>query len=149
MISFAAPLFSDAEKAFNASLTADLEDAGHSVFLPQRDGAAAHKHPYSSMTPDDRRPAASELDRDRITACDVFLFVLDGRAPDEGVCVELGSAYGHRFAAQFKRLVSGLHTDCRAAFPGSRLDPMLLGAFDVIVEDRRGLLETVQGGAPQ
>jgi nucleoside 2-deoxyribosyltransferase len=35
---FAAPLFSEAERAFNEELTARIEALGYDVFLPQRDG---------------------------------------------------------------------------------------------------------------
>lgn len=143
MIYLAAPLFSEAELAFNAILTAELEAAGHEVFLPQRDGVEAGKPPYSSMTPQERRRATFELDRERILACDVFLIVLDGRIPDEGACVELGLAHGHRLATGCERLIIGLHTDCRAAFLGAKLNPMLLGALDVIVDDRGALLEAL------
>ena len=38
---FAAPLFSEAELAFNAALTAEVERLGFAVFLPQRDGVDA------------------------------------------------------------------------------------------------------------
>jgi nucleoside 2-deoxyribosyltransferase len=147
VIYFAAPLFSEAELAFNADLTAELEAAGHEVFLPQRDGVEAGKPPYSSMTPEQRRRATFELDRERIVACDVFLIVLDGRIPDEGACVELGLAHGHRLATGCDRLIIGLHTDCRAAFLGSKLNPMLLGALDAVVEDRDALLEALDVSA--
>jgi nucleoside 2-deoxyribosyltransferase len=143
VIYFAAPLFSEAELAFNADLTAELEAAGHEVFLPQRDGVEAGKPPYSSMTPEQRRRATFELDRERIVACDVFLIVLDGRIPDEGACVELGLAYAHRLASGCERLIVGLQTDCRAAFLGAQLNPMLVGALDVVVDSRDALLETL------
>ena len=143
MIYFAAPLFSEAELTFNAALTADLEAAGHEVFLPQRDGIEAGKPPYSTMSPEARRRAIFELDHERIVACDVFLMVLDGRVPDEGACVELGLAHGHRLATACERLIVGLHTDCRAAFLGSKLNPMLVGALDVVVGDRDALLEAL------
>ena len=143
MIYFAAPLFSEAELRFNAALCAELEAAGHEVFLPQRDGVEAGKPPYSEMTPEERRRATFELDRERIIACDVFLIVLDGRIPDEGACVELGLAHGHRLATGCDRLIIGLHTDCRAAFLGSKLNPMLLGALDAVVEDRGALVDAL------
>jgi nucleoside 2-deoxyribosyltransferase len=143
VIYFAAPLFSEAELAFNAALCADLEAAGHKVFLPQRDGVEAAKPPYSTMTPDERRRATFELDRERILACDVFLIVLDGRIPDEGACVELGLAYAHRLATSCDRLIIGWHTDCRAAFLGAKLNPMLAGALDAVVDTRDALLEAL------
>lgn len=140
MIYFAAPLFSEAELAFNADLCATLEAAGYEVFLPQRDGAEANKAPYSSMTPRERRRAMFALDRDRILACDVFLIILDGRVPDEGACVELGLAHGHRLATGRERLIIGLHSDCRAAFLAAKLNPMVIGALDTVVDSREALL---------
>lgn len=35
-IYWAAPLFTQAEQAFNASISQELEEQGYSVFLPQR-----------------------------------------------------------------------------------------------------------------
>ena len=46
LIYFAGPLVSQAERAFNASLTERLELAGFEVFLPQRAGAERDKAPY-------------------------------------------------------------------------------------------------------
>ncbi len=46
---FAAPLFSESERAFNAALTAEIERLGFTVFLPQRDGVDATKEPWASM----------------------------------------------------------------------------------------------------
>ena len=45
---------------------------------------------YNQMTRDERRKTMFELDREQIFKSDVFLFVLDGRIPDEGACVEFG-----------------------------------------------------------
>ena len=42
-------------------------------------------------TPEERRHAVFHLDKTRILDADVF--VLDGRVPEEGACVELGIAY--------------------------------------------------------
>ena len=58
------------------------------------------------------------LDRSRILEADVFLFVLDGRVPDEGACVELGIAYCQKYLQNGEKLLVGLHTDTRAAFRG-------------------------------
>ena len=81
---FAAPLFSAAERSFNAALTARLEELGVRVFLPQRDGAERDREPYTSMAPEEWRRAVFELDRDMVLRCDLVLCVLDGRTPDEG-----------------------------------------------------------------
>ncbi len=61
-IYFAGPLFSEAERQFNAHLTTELENAGYAVFLPQRDGVEANKTPYQHMTRDERREAMFELE---------------------------------------------------------------------------------------
>jgi nucleoside 2-deoxyribosyltransferase len=140
---FAAPLFCESERTFNQNLTKQLEEAGFDVFLPQRDGVESSKPPYDRMSPDERRKAMFEMDLAEISACDVFLFVLDGRIPDEGACVELGLAYMHRLTTKRKRLIIGLQTDCRAAFIGSRLNPMLRLSFDQIIETREALLKVL------
>src|SRR5947209_7405138 len=123
LIYFAAPLFSRAERLFNENLTQRLEAQGFTVFLPQRDGVERDKPPYSSMTPEERRQAIFNLDKQQIFACDIFLFLLDGRVPDEGTCVELGMAYCQRELQGSKKLLIGLQTDSRAAFPAQNSIP--------------------------
>jgi hypothetical protein len=83
LIYLAGPLFSEAERRFNLELTYRLEAIGFEVFLPQRDGVERDRPPYDAMTPVERRRAMFEFDRGRILDADVFLFVLDGRVPDE------------------------------------------------------------------
>ena len=144
LVYFAAPLFSEAEKTFNERLTTKLEDEGVSVFLPQRDGVEKDKPPYEAMPPDDRRRAMFELDRAKILEADVFLFVLDGRAPDEGACVELGIAHAHNHLQNARKLLVGLHTDTRAAFPSSKLNPMIRVPLDHIAEDVDGLIAALR-----
>ncbi|MCP4404648.1 MAG: hypothetical protein GY801_46010 [bacterium] len=85
------------------------------------------------MTADERHVAIFQLDRDKIFEADIFLFVLDGRVPDEGTCVELGLAYAHKLLQQRKKLFIGLHTDARAALMGTKLNPMLRIPLDEIV----------------
>lgn len=130
---FAAPLFNSAEREFNIKLTKELESQGFEVFLPQRDGAERDKHPYDKMSKDERRVAIFNMDRDQILSCDIFLFVLDGRVPDEGACVELGIAYTQKFLEGKSKILIGLQTDIRAAFIGSRLNPMIRVPLDFIV----------------
>ena len=144
LIYLAGPLFSDAETTFNERLTERLENAGFRVFLPQRDGVEKNKPPYDGMSPNERRRAMFDLDEARIRESDVFLFVLDGRVPDEGACVELGIAHAHRSLTGVERLLVGLHTDTRAAFLGSKLNPMLRVPLDDILEDEQSLLRTLE-----
>jgi nucleoside 2-deoxyribosyltransferase len=87
------------------------------------------------MIPEERRLAMFRLDEPKILDCDIFLFVLDGRVPDEGACVELGIAYCPREPQDGEKLLIGLHTDTRAAFLGSRLNPMVRVPLDYVVHE--------------
>jgi len=140
LISFAGPLFCEAERRFNLGLTHMLESLGFDVFLPQRDGAERDRQPYHTMIPEERRHAMFSLDRTRILDSDVFLFVLDGRVPDEGACVELGIAYCQKYLQNNEKLLVGLHTDTRASFIGGRLNPMVRVPLDYVVDDVESLL---------
>lgn len=142
---FAAPLFSAAERAFNAALTARLEGLGVQVFLPQRDGAERDREPYASMPPHEWRTAVFELDRDMVLRSDLVLCVLDGRTPDEGVCVELGMAYAHKWVGRAPKTIVGLLTDRRAAFLGEKLNPMVARPLDHRVESEDELVSLVRG----
>ena len=121
-------------------MTAELEALGYDVFLPQRDGAEPDRPPYDAMTPEERRHAIFDLDKRKILEADVFLFVLDGRVPDEGACVELGIAYCQKELQGNQKLLVGLQTDARAAFPGSKLNPMVRIPLQYVVEEEEALL---------
>ena len=138
LIYLAGPLFSEAERRFNLELAHRLEATGFDVFLPQRDGVERDRPPYDTMTPEERRHAMFHLDRTRILDADVF--VLDGRIPDEGACVELGIAYYQKYLQNGEKLLLGLHTDTRAAFIGGRLNPMVRIPLDYVVDDEGTLL---------
>ena len=144
LVYFAAPLFCQAEKAFNLQLTEKLEERGLAVFLPQRDGIESSKPPYSDMTNDERRQAIFAVDRDKVLEADVFLFVLDGRVPDEGACVELGIAYGQKHLLQRDKLLIGLQTDSRAAFLGAKLNAIIHGSLDYIADNENDLIAALE-----
>lgn len=99
-IYFAAPLFCKAELDFNADLTNILRSNGHEVFLPQESqtGSDADK--------------IFKGDLAGIDACDVLLFIMDGRVPDEGASFELGYAYAKG------KICIGLKTDVRTSERG-------------------------------
>lgn len=143
-IYFAAPLFSQAERTFNERLAQQLEALGFQVFLPQRDGVENDKPPYVTMTKEERRRAIFHLDQQQVFACDIFLFILDGRIPDEGACVELGLAYAQRAIEHTRKLLIGYHTDIRVQLFGATLNPMVSVPLDVIVFDEKTLLEALQ-----
>lgn len=137
---FAAPLFNVAERIFNLKLTTRLETRGYKVFLPQRDGAEKNKSPYNTMAKEERRHVMFSLDRDKIFEADIFLFILDGRVPDEGACVELGIAYTQKYLTQHTKKLIGLQTDSRAAFLGAKLNPMIKVPLDTIVSSVEELM---------
>jgi nucleoside 2-deoxyribosyltransferase len=144
LIYLAAPLFNQAERAFNSLLTGELEARGFSVFLPQRDGVESLKPPYNEMTLDEQYQAIFATDRDKVLEADVLLFVLDGRVPDEGGCVELGIAYGQKHLLEQDKLLIGLQTDTRTASLGAKCNAMIQGALDDVVDNEHDLITAVE-----
>lgn len=144
LLYLAAPLFSVAERAFNAVLTTDMERVGMDVFLPQRDGVDATRAPYDTTSREQRRRATFLLDREQVFACDVFLVVTDGRVPDEGAAVELGMAHAHRELTGHHRRILALHTDVRRTFAHAALNPMISQALDVVHRSTGDLLNDLR-----
>jgi nucleoside 2-deoxyribosyltransferase len=141
---FAGPLFCEAERVFNLRLAEKLEAKGFQVYLPQRDGFESEKPPYNEIPKDELQKTIFELDRDKVLQADIFLFVLDGRVPDEGACVELGIAYGQKQLLQQDKLLIGLHTDMRGAFPEGKLNAMISGALDCTMGDEEELMAEIE-----
>lgn len=137
---FAAPLFSKAELEYNQKLTDEIEQLGYDVFLPQRDGDKVNQEPYISMDVKNRAKAIFELDRDKMFETDVFLYVLDGRVPDEGAAVALGMTYMHKILVNNKVQLIGLQTDKRYAFNNEQLNPMLQSSLDTVMKDKESLM---------
>ncbi|GAD52734.1 nucleoside 2-deoxyribosyltransferase [Halarchaeum acidiphilum MH1-52-1] len=136
----AAPLFNLVERSFNEDLTARFEDAGHDVFLPQRDGIESLDDPEFE-TNEEFLQTIFELDRDGVLGADAVVAVLDGRVPDEGVMVELGIAYENDVP------IFGLKTDDRVFTEDEPVNAMLHGVLasrDDTVED---LVATVDARA--
>lgn len=121
-IYFAAPLFSDAERQYNLKLVNLLESFGYTVFLPQRDGFLATE--LEGLTDEEKMHKIFNKDLEEVLKADVVFAVLDGRAPDEGVCVELGIAY-----ANDKRIY-GFKSDSRSVELDLDLNPMINGLLD-------------------
>jgi nucleoside 2-deoxyribosyltransferase len=141
---FAGPLFNEAERVFNLHLTEKLEAKGYQVYLPQRDGVESEKPPYNKTPSGELQKTIFELDRDKLLQADIFLFVLDGRVPDEGACVELGIAYGQKNLLQQDKLLIGLHTDMRGAFTYGKLNAMIYGALDCTMGDEEELIAEIE-----
>jgi nucleoside 2-deoxyribosyltransferase len=103
----AAPLFSDAERAYNLVVANAL--AEHvSVFLPQRDGKLITDLIGDGLTAAAAKRVVFERDVSAIEDADLIVAILDGRAVDEGVAVELGLAYA------MGKLCWSLKTDFRS-----------------------------------
>jgi nucleoside 2-deoxyribosyltransferase len=81
---FAGPLFSAAERSWNAELAAALRDGGHAVFLPQEQEPA--------------NDAAGILGTDvaGIDGADALVAIMDGADPDSGTAWECGYAFGKK-----------------------------------------------------
>lgn len=117
----AGPLFCTAEHDFNEKVDEYLVNLGYSTFLPQRDG-----HLLSDLVTNGEPKASAierifEIDVEEIRKSDILVFIMDGRVPDEGACVELGIAYS------LEKECIGLKTDSRYLM--DNLDnPLILGA---------------------
>ncbi len=129
-IYLAGPLFCKSEKEYNLALAHLLEDAGYSVFLPQRDGYEAAKLQGESET--EKAKMIFNKDISEIINSDIFFMVLDGRVPDEGACVELGFAYAN------KKRCYGIKSDVRSLELGMDLNPLIAGCFKKIFYNADG-----------
>ena len=109
-IYFAGPLFSAAERDWNATLAAALRAAGHEVFLPQE------------QEPGKDAPGIFATDVGGIDWADCLVAIMDGADPDSGTSWEVGYAYG-------KKPIVLVRTDLRSqAGGGDPYNPMLTQA---------------------
>lgn len=121
-IYLAGPLFTPTERDFIERITDGLE-ATCKVYVPHRDGLLLEEQLAKGLSQSEAYRAIYQRDIDEIRKCDVLLAILDGRVPDEGVCVEIGYA-----KALGKRII-GLKTDIRTALPWGN-NPMIEGCVD-------------------
>src|SRR5262245_443157 len=110
-IYLASPLFTTAEREFNARLAGILRAAGHEVFLPQE----CENREASAR-------ALFERDVAGIEGADVVVANMDGPDPDSGTCWECGYAYGKKPIVLFR-------TDFRAA------DEMGLAPYNLMLSE--------------
>ncbi len=110
---FAGPLFSTAERAWNAEVTAALRAAGHEVFLPQ------------DQEPGKDGPGIFATDVGGIDWADGLVAIMDGPDPDSGTSWEVGYAFG-------KKPIVLVRTDFRAmAGSSGEYNPMLTQAATI------------------
>ena len=103
---FAGPLFSAAERSWNAELAAVLRDRGHEVFLPQE------------QEPGRDAPGIFSTDVGGIDWADALVAIMDGSDPDSGTAWECGYAFG-------KKPVILVRTDIRGHTGGPPYNAML------------------------
>jgi nucleoside 2-deoxyribosyltransferase len=92
-IYFAGPLFSTAERDFNAAVVAILRERGHEVFLPQE----------IEQSPE--RTTADLIFRHEVEAIrhsEVIVVNADGPDPDSGASWELGNAWRDKLSVVFR-----------------------------------------------
>jgi nucleoside 2-deoxyribosyltransferase len=95
----AAPLFTEAERAFNLVLARALEAEGHQIYLPQRDT------PETQAA--DRTTTIFYANLAALRKADAIVAVCDGSQVDDGAAWEIGYAYGKNIQ------IFGLRTDVR------------------------------------
>jgi len=112
LIYIAAPLFNSMEKNFNEHIDALIVTQGFETYLPQRDGGTLSELIKQGDNPEELSDYIFNLDIAAVKKCDIILFLLDGRVPDEGACFELGMAYA------LEKECIGLKTDIRSFADG-------------------------------
>lgn len=110
---FAGPLFTAAERAWNAELATALRANGHEVLLPQENG------------PGKDAPGIFATDVAGLDWADAVVAVMDGPDPDSGTAWEVGYAYR-------KMAIVLLRTDFRVeAGTAGPYNPMLTQAATI------------------
>ena len=136
-IYLAAPLFSEAERAYNLVLRDLLETHLFEVYLPQEVGDTSHTRCRDEHRAIFSRHLAALRDADLVVA------VIDGADADSGTSWEMGYAYAHD-----KPLVA-LRTDFRIAGHHERVNLMLEESANVVTakEDLPRALGSLLSGA--
>ena len=137
---YAAGLFNEGERTFNLRVKAMLDGLGYETWFPQEDAGFLEQYMDEGMTLAQARDEIFRMNRDAVARCDVLIFNLDGRVPDEGACVEAGLAYGMGIRC------IGLQTDFRAVEPGGNnlmLDGILNYEVAGDIDTLKTMLETI------
>jgi nucleoside 2-deoxyribosyltransferase len=126
-IYLAAPLFSEAERSYNAVIAELLRSHYFEVFLPQDTG--------DNHAMRDRQEHARIYNHNRraIRDADIMVAIIDGADADSGTAWEMG------YAAALKKPVIALRTDFRMAGNHERVNLMLEEASRVVT-DKKALL---------
>ncbi len=134
----AGPLFNPSERAEMTSISDTLVNAGHSVYLPHRDGmefrlvreVLIDRGWESAIAGEFLHEAIFALDVYQLAiACDAMVWNLNGRVPDEGAVSEAAIAW-----TLGKPLIA-YHADARSMIAG-RVNPLLVGLVDFTTVDQ-------------
>ena len=117
----ACPMFAAMEKEYSLKIASLLVRYGYDVFVPFRDGYEAAQ--LEGKSEQELVSMIFAKDLEEVKKADIFFFLLDGRAPDEGACVELGLAYA------FNKRCYGFKTDTRVCENCLDLNPLVAGAM--------------------
>src|ERR1700730_13593354 len=118
-IYLAGPLFTTAERDFNAALAAGLRALGHEVWVPQE-----------SEQQQTTAKAIFDSDVRGIDWCEVVVACMDGADPDSGTCWEVGSVWRRKTPVLYR-------TDIRSeSLPLAPYNLMLHQAADRILDCR-------------
>jgi len=127
----AAPLFTEAERAFNLVLARALEAEGHEVYLPQRDTTGTEAA--------GRTANIFFANLAALRNADAVVAVCDGPQVDDGTAWEIGYAYGRNIH------VFGLRTDVRIVQrPDEQINLMVLESLSELSSTIEELIHTIR-----
>jgi len=122
-IFFSGPLFTTAERFWNAELTRILRQNGLKIILPQE------FEPMIAMANETMAAAIFRMCKESIRQCDAILAIMDGPDPDSGTCFECGYAYANG------KPIYTVRTDSRKS--GDSVDPrfnLMLTQCSTVIE---------------
>ncbi|MBP6888958.1 MAG: nucleoside 2-deoxyribosyltransferase [Candidatus Pacebacteria bacterium] len=129
----AGPLFNEMERSRNEEMALAIEAISIVTYLPQRDGGVFSQMLEKGMNITQVRQLIFKEDIEAIKTCDGILCLLDGRVPDEGMCIELGIAY-----ALGKQCI-GYRTDSRVS-ESEGMNIILEGCLEKVFTNKEDLL---------
>lgn len=135
MIYFAAPLFNERERQFNAVMTSKME-VYVPVFLPQRDGTLLVDMLAAGVTLAVAERRVFLQDCAAMRNAKVLVAILDGAHVDEGVAFEIG------FMAAAGKVCVALQSDVRRTLPTGN-NPMIGCAFSKVFSAEDDLINWV------
>ena len=129
-IYLAAPLFSDAERTYNATLSDLLKQHLFEVFLPQEAGDDTDTRANTEQV------RIFSKNKDDLDRADIVVAVIDGADADSGTAWEMGYAYAHN------KPVIAVRSDFRRVGMHEQVN-LMLEESSKVVSSTIGLLESV------